>query len=744
LKQLKPYRLILLLLGALACGGPAAVTPSPRATLAPIVSPAVQPLAGTPIAITATDLAPPAVAALEPVDVRSPTAVPAFALDVNAVTNPELLAAMSGAQRAVLAREGFVVAPATAAHFDDIYHEAHAAGHPLFITSDFILHTFWLVTDGVLAQVEGDYLLADLSALSRIMVALSLAQLQAAQASPWGGPVEEAAWRNLAFFSVAARLLEPGVAVPAAVADVVAEELLLIEQAQTLFISPLTGQPQDYRQFRTQDRYAEVEEMARYFRVLTWYALNPFLLGDAHPDRARLAARQALLVAGSLEDEAMLARWLRLWRLARFFYGVAGPHAEPVWTIPQTAAVARAVYGDLPGVLDLADTGRLDTFLVTVYALQTPAPAAAVAESPAPGERGDVVPVQFRFLPERRLPDRFFLEQLIFNRVGLYESTAGVDADNGRLVDESALPFTAVATAIGPVRAFARGLDLAALFGSQRALALLSEAGDTDYVGYQTQFAQLQQQAPPRQDAGWTGSLAGGWLYSLQPLLQNRPSGPYPYLNSPAWTDRQLNSWYGAWLELRRRPARSNMAGSESAPTAGVASISYVEPEPLLYARLAALAAQLRRELAENGVADEEVVVLAQLEELLLSLTQVSDKEGRGEPLTAAETAFVYQLWQRLTALGSTGAQPGTRAVAMLATLQHDAHSDQVLQAGLGEVWRLLVVTGQPEQPVIAAGAVYSTYEFKRAAGARLAESDWRQLDPRPPWPQWTVHYAAP
>jgi hypothetical protein len=735
LKQPKLYRLILLLLGTLACGVPAAVTPSPRATLAPTVSPAVQPLAGTPVAVPATALAAPPVAALEPVEVRSPTALPGFPLELEAVANPELLASLSGAQRAMLAREGFVVAPATATHFDDIYREAQAMGQPLFITSDFLLHTFWLVTDGVVAQVEEDHLLPDLRALSQAMVTLSLSQLQAAQSSPWGEPVEEAAWRNLAFFSVAVRLLEPDFAVPPAVAGVVAEELLLIEQAQTLFISPLTGQPQDYRQFRSQDRYAEREEMGRYFRALTWYGLNPFRLGDTHPDRARLAARQALLVTGGLEDETMVARWLRLWRLARFFYGTAGPQVEFAWTIPQVAALARAVYGDLPGVLDLADTGQLDTFLVTVYARQ--------AEASEEGAETATEPAPFRFLPERRLPDRFFIDQLIFNRVGLYEPASGNEGESGRVVDEAALPFTAVSTAIGPVRAFARGLDMAALFGSQRALALLSEAGDTHYVGYQAQFARLQQLVPPHQVAGWTDSLAGGWLYSLQPLLQEHPPARHPYLNSPAWADRQLNSWFAAWLELRRRPAWSGEAGREALPVASVPSSSSVEPEPLLYARLAALAAQLQQELADNGIAGEENAVLAQLEELLRWLAEISETERRGEPLAATDEALVQQLSLRLPALVATARAPGP-AVAMLTTLQHDPHSDQVLQAGLGEVWRLFIVTGPPEQPIIAVGGVYSTYEFKRAAGARLAEDDWRQLDPRPPWPDWTVQYVAP
>jgi hypothetical protein len=693
---------------------------------------AVLPLAGTPVAVSGAELEPPMVALFAPATVRSPTAVAADPLDLGAVTNPELLASLTGAQRAILSRQGFVVAPAQAVRFDDIYREAQADGQPIYITSDVLLHTFWLVADGVVSLVERNYLLDDLRALNQSMVALSLAQLEAAQANPWADAVEEPAWRNLAFFSVGSRLLEPDFAVPPAVAGVVADEVFLIEQAQTLFISPLTGQPEDYGQFQSYGRYAEDEQMARYFRAMTWYGRVPFLLSDANPDRARLAARQALLIAGGLENEAALERWQRLWRLAHFFYGAAGPEPELTWTIPQVAAVARAVYGDLPGVLDLADRLQLDSFIVTVYTLQAPTGKEEDNDPP-------VVATPFLFLPERRQPDAFFSDQLIFNRVGVYT------AENDRSMDQVTLPFTAVPTAIGAVRAFPRGLDLAALFGSQQALALLSEGGDTDYDGYQAQFSRLQEQAPPHSEAGWTQNLAGGWLYSLQPLLLEPAEAPYAYMNSVAWQNRQLNSWFGGWLELRRRAAETSMAGNGDLLPAPAAVNGSIEPQPLLYARLAALAAQLNQELVANGVADEQAgATLLRLEQLLLALKAISEKEVWAETLTADETALVRQVRQHLLALAATAAHMPGLPVAMLATLHHDPHSDQLLQGALGEVWRLFVITGPPHEPVIAVGAVYSTYEFKRAAADRLTGDEWQRLDSRPPWPEWTAHFAAP
>jgi hypothetical protein len=722
---------LLLLLGALACGRMAAVTPSPQVMSVPVTAAAVQPLAGAPVAVPAAELQWPPVAPFVPVAVRSGTAVAPYPLDLAAVANPELLASLSGAQQAILARHGFVVAPAQATYFDDIYREAQSEGQPIYITSDVLLHNFWLVTDGVVSQVEQNYLLEDLQALSQAMVTVSLAQLRAAQATPWGDAVEEAAWRNLAFFSVGSRLMQPNFDVPPAVAGVVAEEIFLIEQALALFISPLTGQQQDYEHFRVYDRYAEEEPLARYFRAVTWYGSMSFLLSDSNPDRARLAARQALLIAGGLESEEDLARWQRLWRLARFFYGAAGPEPEGAWSLPQVAAVARAVYGDLPGVLDLADTAQLDSFLVTVYALQR-------TSGDEEGSGAAVAAASFRFLPERRRPDAFFLDQLIFNRVGVYRP------ENGILGSENALPFTAVPTAIGPVRAFARGLDLAALFGSQRALALLSDGGDTAYDGYQSQFNDLQAQAPLWDENAWTQNLAGGWLYSLQPLLAEPAPGAYPFMNSPAWIERQLNSWFAGWVELRRRPAQRGPAENETLHPAAAVKI-HVEAQPLLYARLAALAAQLNQEVAANGAANEETSAnLMRLEQLLLALKTISEKEVQAEPLTADETTLLREMRQHLPALASSAAPMPGPAAATLATIHHDPHSNQVLQVGLGEVWRLFVITWLEDDPVIAIGAVYSTYEFKRPAGGRLSSGDWRGLDPRPPWPEWTAPYVAP
>lgn len=674
-------------------------------------------------------------APFSPAGMRSRSAVAPYPLELAAVTNSELLASLSGAQRAALGRHGFVVAPAPAANFDDIYRGAQAAGQPIYVTSDVLLHTFWLVADGMVAQVEQAYLLDDLQALSQAMMVISLAQLQATQASPWGEAVEEAAWRNLAFFSIGSRLLDPGFAVPPAVAAIVAEEVFLIEQAQAFFISPLTGQQQNYEQFRPPGRYAEEDRAARYFRAIIWYGGTPFKLNAANPAQARLAARQLLLIAAGLESGQNMGRWQRLWQLAGFFYGAGGPDPELSWSVPQVAAVARAVYADLPGVVDLADQSQLDSFIVTMQTLPL-----------VGGEEGEsdrvVAPASFRFLPERSQPDAFYLEQLIFNRVGVYRP------EDGSAVDEAALPFTAVPTAIGPVRAFPRGLDLAALFGSQRALALLSDGGDTAYDGYRSQLTRLQEQARPWDQTAWTQTLAGGWLYSLEALLAEPAPAPFAFMNSPGWLDRQLNSWFGAWVELRRRVAPVGAAvsgGQDLAPRPAAALGGSVEPQPLLYARLAALAAQSNQVLVDNGLAEEEIAAnLLLLEQLLLSFKTISEKELQAEPLTAVEAVLLRQTRQHLLALVSTAARTAAPSLAAVSTVHYDPHSDQVVQVAVGEAWRLYVITWLDGETVIAVGAVYSTYEFKRPASGRLSSSDWQRLDPRPPWPEWAIPYVAP
>ena len=186
----------------------------------------MRPLAGTPPA-TLPAVTPPAFAPLPLAPQPEPRAAarPLPALDEPG--NTAALATLSRAEREHLAARGFVAVPGSQATFGELYGDLSADGLPLLFTSDAALYALDVIADVAWQRAETQ-LAGHLRALSSSLVAASQAQWEAA------GDEEtaEAAWHNLAFFSVAARLLDPDFAIPGVVADVVAEELTLIELSE--------------------------------------------------------------------------------------------------------------------------------------------------------------------------------------------------------------------------------------------------------------------------------------------------------------------------------------------------------------------------------------------------------------------------------------------------------------------------------------------------------------------------------
>jgi hypothetical protein len=724
---------------ALACAGPA-TAPAPTQPAAPLATISeTRPLSGTAVNLSRESVASYYFAPYRPAPVSGRAAVPPYAVDLAQVANPAVLAQLNEAQQAALAEAGFVVVPGQPeANFAAVYAGLLADNQPVFITADALLYSLQLLFAQVQRQVEQEQLLPELLAFSRSMAGVSQAQLTAAQNNPLGTAVEEAAWRNLAFFTTAGRLLQPDFAIPDSVADIVAEELTLIGQAGGVFVSPLFQYQEDYRHYRPEGYYTGSEDLNRYFQATTWYGRMAFRLTGHNPDPVRLAARQALLIISALESGDNLARWQRLYEPTAYFHGFGQES-----TVYDYTAAARAVYGDTPGVLDLADSSRLDDFIATVQVFprwrrsdlrphETPAESGAHLPDALPEE-------QFRLLAARASLDDLILAPLVFNRVGVHQGAVS----RPPLTDTA--PMTAVTTAVGLVRGLPRPLDLAAVLGSEPALAHLTAAGDTDYEGYDRQMATWQNHIAALPEMVWWRHAAWGWRYSLQPLLQPPPAGAPRFMHSEGWQDRQLAAWYGGWLvdrEIAAWPGWAPVAGDSAGPDAPANRgrwTGYVEPQPHLYARLAAFSRQLNEGLQSRDLLNKEWgEQLLRAERHLTRLTELAEKELAGEAWQKADDEAVGQVAEWLLA-----AAGGSVSMALLADIYLTPAGDQKMQAAVAEPWRIYVVVASAQEQLIATGAVFSVYEFRQPTSG-AGNDAWHDSPTRPLWAPWSRRYVVP
>jgi len=696
------FVLVLTAVLASGCGGvPIPAPQSPMATPGP-----PQPV----------EVRPGGFAAYVPVEVDVVPDAPAYVPDLDAVVNRHVVTWMTPAQRESLEANGFVVVPQGYVQVYEIYQQASDADIPVFVTTDAVLHTFHILYDYALRLAEMEHFIADLEGLTRAMLEAVEADYESAT-----GPVQEAAYQDLAFFAVAARLLNPRAEVPRAVRDVVDEELALIEAHEGIAPSPIFGYREDYSQYVPRGHYTRNEDFKRYFRAMMWYGRMSFHLtvrGD--PEAERRETRGALLIVRALYNarvggEGALDVWERIYEPTAFFVGTADD-----LTVYDYAAVASQVYGGLPDPATLADDARLTAFIEEARQLRPP----AIVGGPVPDtEDPEVVTMGFRFMGQRFIPDSYIFQQLVHDKV------------NGRL--------------------FPRGLDVPAVLGSERALEILTAEGETGYEGYIEQLEALQAEFAALPEDQWTSNLYWNWLYTLRPLLEVKGEG-YPYfMRSPAWVDKDLHTWLGSWTELRHDTilyAKQSYTLEAAVEVPAPESVAgYVEPQPEVYARLAALTAQMRAGLADRGLLDDEMAWhLDTMEGLLLALKEISEKELRGEGLTGEEYDLIRGIGDALEGLTTFSSRvegeitsEADERMALIADVHTDPNSGMVLEEGVGDAFPIYVVVSVEGQQMVAIGGVFSYYEFTWPMADRLTDEAWQGMSPRPDRPAWTGSFIV-
>ncbi len=658
---------------------------------------------------------------------------------------------LTPAQQEYVVRNGFVVIPsATFEGMADVYERLKERPLPIFVTTDALLHTAHLFFDNLLRVVE-------ITALRDQLVALTKTLLQASArdfAQAVDPQVREAARRNLAFFSVGANLLAPMERVAKDVAKVVNVELRLIEEQKTGVPppkSPVLGVREDYSQYTPRGHYTRNEDFRTYFLAAMWYGRMGFFVNpsDSHAlteaDAERLT-RQALLITRHLHHEHVgkqpaLDVWCGIYETTALF---AGRAADP--GPDEYASLARDVWGDLPGLSQLADGMKLGEFMAQArkglprpQVLSTYYLAGVGADRLTP--RWQDGTLGFRFLSQRFVPDTHILSELVWDRVGRYMGAGE--------------PFTLfVSVYDGPYRGVPRGLDVLAAFGSELAERILHDEGDTEYDGYDEKLAELKAlyaQADSERD------LYHRWLGVFRGLLASPPEAAPAFMHNQAWARKQLNAALGSWAELRHDTILYIKQSYTSAPR-GIAftpspppPAAYVEPCPQVYRRLGALVTHLRERLDGWGMIKADVrEKLTEFESLLSELTDIARRELDGQWLDESEIKGLSAIGSRLKGLLRWPPKLLVRIssgtddrMAVVADVHTHLEGGVVLQEAVGEPFLMCVELDWDGQRERYWGAVFSYYEFKHPIDDRLTDEAWQTMWPRPPLPPWTSTFLT-
>lgn len=675
--------------------------------------------------------------------------LPLEAADVANWQEVDAALSLSSGAEALLAENGFVVVenhlgPA-GADMVRPYAALKEEGVPVFVSTDSLLHLYHIQFDETMRAVEEETLYDDLYALDSALLTGSMETYERS-----GGEAKEAARRNAVYFGVAQSLLAPtaeqvgdgtgfeagdveryGAAVPEAIAPDVEAELALIRSHAGLAPSPLFTYDEDYSQYVPRGHYTRSERLKNYFLAMMWHGRMAFLLNGTlvSPEDARVQTIAAAQVSAALAaDPALMERWDRIYTTTSFYAGYSddlGPR--------DYLKAMDALFGGPKTDLSADEVAALQRELSTYRAPAIYGGTADCYASTPEEARACLNATQgFRFMGQRFLLDSYIFSELVYPYTGAFTG-------NGT-------PFTLHTGG----RSIPTALDVMALLGSERADAILDETEDSSYEHYDAIATRLAGELP-RNESAWNRNLAIGWLYALQPLLADFGEGYPTFMQTTAWQEKELTTSLASWTELRHDTIlyakQSYTMGKGMAylpPEQEVAG--YVEPVPDLYHRLLALTVTTREGLEDLDALDETSESrLRSLESVLARLEEISVKELEGEALTADDEAFIRGVGASLDRLVA-GVDEDGMATAIVADVHADPYDDLVLEEGVGYVDLVVVACPDPDgRPFLAAGPVFSYYEFTVPLSGRLTDEAWQEMlaaDP-PDRPGWTADYAT-
>lgn len=593
-------------------------------------------------------------------------------------------------------QNGFVVCGEAGSEFFEIYERNRYTMIPNFITVDSLMHTYHLYFGHLLKNVEKNYLANSLTKLSTYMLEDSIAQYDELKGSEW----ESAAKRNVAFFTIGAKLMDDNIVVNENVTEMVSIELDKIQNADGIYVSEVTGTEEDYTQYIPRGYYEGDLRLEQYFKTMMWYGRIHFKQKEEDLDRSALLITKALS-----ENEEAYHLWEGIYAVTSFFAGASDDYG-----VCEYVPAMKEAYGGSPATEDLIGSkSEFEQFHKLTATLAAP----QINSIPIADGENNVIP-GFRFMGQRFSMDAAVMQKLVYSNVGVNSQ--------------------------GEKRMLPDVLDVPAALGSDMALSLLEQEGATEFEGYTENMELLKQGLSQENETLWSASLYAGWLNTLRPLLTVKGEGYPMFMQNEEWVKKDLECFAGSFAELKHdtilysKQVMAEMGGGydEEPDFRG-----YVQPEPLVYDRFVTLAdmtAQGLKEYSMLSASDEEN--LKRLSQMAEKLLTISVKELQNEVLTEEEYTFIECYGGDIEHFWYEAVKDNTDAeyiyteeypAPVIADIATDPNG-MVLEVATGKPATIYVVVQVDGKIKLASGSVYSFYQFEWPMDDRLTDSKWRQM----------------
>jgi hypothetical protein len=596
-----------------------------------------------------------------------------------------------------LEKNGFVVVPADFKLFQYAYEGNEYDGWPVFVTTDAAYHEWHLAFDKVLRTIEQQVLLPKLDQL----VSRSLEAAQAQVSELKGSALEDSASRAEQIYEVAAAELGQ----PVKLGPLAEKEKALVD-AHTApdENSPILGAKIDYSLFTPRGHYTYTPQLTRFFlgmsvlEHLSGCLPGTFQCPGEEPARIAMLASRVLVSSPDL-----VSLWNQIYEPTSFLVGVADDYT-PLEVETATKSVVSGGFSD-PQAL-ASDT--------TVQAIVT-----KLAETRPVKINPDRAAI--RLMGTRFVLDSYLLDQLVWPNVGTAEKP----------------------------RYTPSALDLAASFGSGYAEQLQKQNGAFVYTHYRSQLEKVQKAVSTRPVKDWGGTVYDAWLYALAPMFASHGTAYPDFMRSNAWTAKSLEAAFGSYTELKHDTIlfSKQLIAEGGGPSERKPPRNWVEPDPVVYSRLGEVVNLLKQGLAKRDLLTGPAKALLSTESNLFGFLQrIAADELAGSPISTADNnrlryigGEMEAIWWRTADVAKYAKPTDADDEALVADIGSSPKG--VLELGTGRIDRILVLVPDDQGHFqLAAGGVYSYYEFLNPPGQRLTDKEWQaQLDngtapERPAW----------
>jgi hypothetical protein len=596
---------------------------------------------------------------------------------------------------------------------------------PIIITTDTILNTFHLLFDQMLKDIEKGPLYWRIEMMSELLMNDS----HASYTSLEEGILKDISKHASVFFAVATYLMDDTTEIPITIQEDVNYYVEKILNATEVVLEYNYEGRQfyvDYTQYKPRGHYAGDELLEKYFRCMKWYgrkSLDMNLSNDI---------KEAVIIAKLMEDNPEAKQlWYDVYNITRFLVGAS----DSLSFKDIKDAVLNSV-GELS--IDILNSDQnvvliRDELQKPEYISQRILSTVVVKPPWQAFEQMDF-PKIFQFMGERYVPDSEVMQNVIYDRVPLYE---------------------------GKRRGLANGLDVMASLGSYRAVEHLE--GEFEYYNYTSYLEYSYNLMNNMTDGFWNETTYSGWLNSYTTLVSDTKNNTQPFMQTKAWADEKLNSVLGSWAELRHDTilyAKQPYSVSIKCSTPD----AWVEPYPMFFQKIAALSnrtIEVLKENLPNGLITQRFIqVFSDFERINTNLSVISEKELRFEELTKDEKDFLKSIF-RIEYVGcgqkvkygwlpellrDADVEEKTLDARIIADVNTDPGSQtppmppKVLHVASGYVETLIVLYEKPDgNYTFAVGPVYSYYEFPVDGFTRFTDDEWKdrlgsKVQKRPFW----------